>query len=144
MKSTRRAAATVRTTDAEIDAAIARARATEHLWTKIVGARFLAAPDVLAVKLSTGAVVELPRKILPRLAGFPAKALAKIEIGPGGATVWFQPADVGFELEELLLAAAGPQTLREAGARAMGAVSSDKKSAAARLNGKRGGRPRRS
>gem|GEM_PF-4344247 len=72
-----------------------------------------------------------------------AKDLALLEIGPAGATIWFQPADIGFDLEELLLATTGARALRTAGARAMGAISSKKKAAAARLNGKSGGRPRK-
>jgi uncharacterized protein DUF2442 len=143
MKSGRVTAARVTTTDAEIDVAIARAGVHERSRAKIVAARYLAARDAVALRLSTGALIEVPRKAIPRLRPVRAKNLALVEIGPAGATIWFQPADLGFDLEELLLATTGARALRTAGARAMGAISSKKKADAARLNGKRGGRPRK-
>lgn len=143
MKSKRARDARVTTTDAEIDAAIAKGRAYDRLSAKIIAARYLPARDVVAVRLSTGALIEIPRKTIPRFLSMRAKDLARVEIGPAGASIWFQPADVGAELDELLLAATGARALRLAGARAMGSITSKKKAAAARLNGKRGGRPRK-
>jgi len=143
MKSEQRTAARITTTDAEIDASIAKARANDRSRTKIVAARYCPAPDVVALRLSTGARIEVPRKAILRMRRVRAKDLSRAEIGPAGATIWFQPADIGLELDELLLAAAGAGVLRTTGARAMGAISSTKKATAARLNGKRGGRPRK-
>lgn len=143
MRTTQNAAARVTTTSAEIDAATAEARAHDRSRAKIVAARYLSARDAIALRISTGALMEVPRKTIPRLRSLLGKDLARVEIGPAGATIWFQPADVGVELEELLLAATGARALRMAGARAMGAISSKKKAAAARRNGRKGGRPRK-
>ena len=135
-------AASIITTDAEIDAAIKKARANSRTGTKIVEARYLRAQDAVIVRLSTGALVQLPRKSVPALKAVQPKDLSLAEIGPAGATIWLEPGDVGVDLEDMLLAAAGANALKAAGARALGSVTSLKKAAAARSNGKRGGRPR--
>jgi hypothetical protein len=142
MRALRIHPARVTTTDAEIDAAIKKARVYNRTGTKIMDARYLRTQDAVIVLLSTGALVQLPRRTLSALKTVQPKDLSRVEIGPAGATIWFEPGDVGIELEEVLLAAAGPNALKTAGARALGAVTTKKKAEAARLNGKRGGRPR--
>lgn len=142
MKAIQMPRARVTTTDAEIDAAIKKARAYSRGGTKIMEARYLRAQDAVIVRLSTGALVQLPRKTVSALKAVLPKDLSRAEIGPAGASVWFEPADVGIELEDVLLAAAGANALKAAGARALGSVTSLKKAAAARSNGRRGGRPR--
>jgi hypothetical protein len=143
MKTIQMRPARVTTTDAEIDAAIKRGRAYSRSGTKIVEARYLRAQDALLIRLSTGALVQLPRKALSALRSLSPKDLSRVEIGPAGASIWFEPGDVGVEFEDVILAAAGASALRTAGARALGSVTTKKKAAAARSNGKRGGRPRR-
>lgn len=135
-------AARATTTDAEIDAAIKKARAYNRTGTKIVEARYLRAQDAVIVRLSTGALVQLPRTAVSALKAARPQDLSRAEVGPGGASIWFEPGDVGLELEDVLLAAAGANALKAAGARALGSVTSLKKASAARSNGKRGGRPR--
>lgn len=134
--------ARVTTTDAEIDTAIKKARAYNRTGTKIIEARYLRAQDAVILRLSTGALVQLPRKALSALKTAQPKDLSHAEIGPAGASIWFEPGDVGVELDEVLLTAAGTNALKAAGARALGSVTTKKKAAAARSNGKRGGRPR--
>jgi hypothetical protein len=143
MKAMKIKAARVTTTDAEIDAAIKRGRAYDRTGTRIVEARYLRVQDAVTLRLSTGALVQLPRKALSALRSSRPKDLSQVEIGPAGASIWFEPGDVGVGLEDFLLAAAGASALRTAGARALGAVTTKKKAAAARSNGKRGGRPRK-
>jgi hypothetical protein len=144
MKALHTKPARVTTTDAEIDAAIKKASAYSRTGTKIVEARYLRVQDALLVRLSTGALMQLPRKSISALRLARPKDLARVEIGPAGASIWFEPGDVGVEIEDVLLAAAGASALRTAGARALGSVTTKKKAAAARSNGKRGGRPRKS
>jgi hypothetical protein len=143
MRPVRGPIARVITTEAEIDAAIKLDRAYRRRGAKIAGARYLPAYDVVEVELSTGARIELPRKALPPLRAVPARGLSRAKIGPAGASVWFEPADTGVDLEEIILGAVGADALKAAGAWAMGSVSTSKKAAAARSNGKRGGRPRK-
>ena len=144
MRPVRAAVARVATTDAEIDAAIKRSRAYERRGgTKIVAARYLPADDFVQVLLSTGARIQLPRNALPWLRKVPRTGLARALVGPAGASVWFEPADTGMDLEEIILSAVGAEALRVVGAWAMGSVSTNKKAAAARSNGRRGGRPRK-
>src|SRR5271166_6667476 len=101
MKSVR--AARVTTTDAEIDAAIRQARAYERRGgAKIVAARYIPGHDVIDLRLSTGARIELPRKAFPRLRAVAAKELSHAIVGPAGASVWFETADTGMDLEEII------------------------------------------
>jgi hypothetical protein len=133
----------VATTCAEIDAAIGKAKRYEAAGgAKILSADYVASRDTLRLELSTGATIELPRTMLPALGKLRARDLAQIEIGPAGATLWFQPADTGVDLNEVLIATIGAAALKTLGARSLGATSTRKKAAAARANGKRGGRPR--
>lgn len=138
----RRGSARVRTTDAEIDAAIARANAAERERPKAVAAVYSAADDAVIITLATGVQVAIPRKLLQGLQDATPRQLARIEIeGPGTGLHW-TALDVDHYIPDVLAGVFGTRRWMSEIGRRGGRVRSAAKAAAARLNGRKGGRPR--
>lgn len=135
--------ARVVTTDAEIEAARAQGRLTTPHLPHATRAAYCAADDVIEVDLSTGVGLRLPRRLLQGLAEATPDQLAEITIvGPGTGLYWPQ-LDVDHYLPGLLAGVFGTrQWMAELG-RKGGQRTSPAKAAAARANGRRGGRPSR-
>lgn len=134
--------ARIRTTDAEIDAAVAAARSRKKTATRIVAASFDRKHDAIKATLSNGAEISVPRK---SIAGLRTVNPAELwDLGPQthGFSIWSERADCGVRLETLLAAVAG-SSLVSIAARIVGASPSAAKVAAARANGRKGGRPRK-
>ena len=130
------------TTDAEIDRAIRQGKAHDDTAAKIDAARYDAQHDALAVRLSTGAELTVPRSALPLLSALPGEALGEPTVEPPGYSVWFEQPGVGVRIETLLEAAVG-SLIRDVAARALGSSKSAAKAKAVRANGVKGGRPRK-
>jgi hypothetical protein len=130
------------TTDAQIDAAIARGRLASS--PVVVAAEFDRVRDEIALRFENGTRLQVPRPLLEGLAQATPAALADIEIlGPGTGLYWPR-LDVAHYVPGLLDGVFGTRTwMRELGRRG-GAVRTPKKAAAARANGLKGGRPRKS
>ena len=131
----------IRTTDAQIDAAIEHARQNKKAGTRILAAHFDRASDAVVVKLSTKATVIVPRKAIPGFASIEPRQLADLTRQSSGLSMWSKAADTGLRIERLLQIAAGP-ALTTAGS-ILGRTSTLAKAAAARKNGRSGGRPRK-
>lgn len=136
-------AATVSTTDAEIDAAIERGRKYDEHATKIVRAEYDRERDEIWAALSTGASITVPRRNLPRFDIYKPADFGPVQIEPPGYGLWFETPDIGVRLDGLLRAAGGEALIRSIAAQAMGSSKSEKKAEAARKNGGEGGRPRK-
>jgi hypothetical protein len=134
-------AARIRTTDAQIDAAIKRANAQKPA-TRIVAAHFDQLSDAVVVKLSTKATVIVPRKAIPGFASINPRQLADLAPQASRLSIWSETADTGIRVERLLKIAAGP-ALTTIAAGILGGTSTPAKAAAARKNGRTGGRPRK-
>jgi hypothetical protein len=139
MKSSSR----VRTTDAQIDIAIKRARKSNLATTRIVAAHFDRASDSIVVKLSTKATIIVPRAALPGLKAIDPARLVDLSPQASGFSIWSEAADSGLRIEVLLQIAAGP-ALANIAARILGQTSTVAKASASRANGAKGGRPRKS
>jgi hypothetical protein len=135
--------ARVITTDAEIDAAIAKANVREDSRPHIVSAQYREAGDAVVLKLATGVEVVIPRHLLQGLQNATPTELADIEIeGPGSGLHW--PAlDVDHYVPALLEGVFGTRQWMADLGRKGGQVRSPAKAAASRANGRRGGRPRK-
>jgi len=135
--------ARVLTTDAEIDAAIALAKLREPYRPKAVAAEYRAKDDVIAIKLASGVELVIPRRLLQGLENASPEQLAKVEIwGPGSSLNW-KALDVDHYVPSLIEGVFGNRRwMSELGKRG-GAVRSEAKARAARVNGRKGGRPRK-
>lgn len=131
-------------TDAEILAQVpaARARAERARWEEphAAAARYDAATRRLVVSLTNGADFTVPVAHVAELAGAPEMDVAAVEVGPAGLALHWPALDADLSVAGLARVVFGLHVARAAGALG-GGVRSEAKAAAARENGRRGGRP---
>lgn len=129
--------ATVITTDAEIDAALARGRLVPS--HRVVEATYDARTDEIRLRFDVGTRLDIPRKLLQGLGDAKPAQLRSIEIqGPGTGLYWPQ-LDVGHDVRGLIEGVFGTRKYMQ---RLGGAARTPAKVAASRANGKKGGRPK--
>ncbi len=136
-----------KTTKAEIlrQTAAARARDTAErsAGRRAVRAHYDAPSGRVLLELSSGYLFGFPARAIPALARATPTELAAVEVSPGGGALHWEALDADLSIPGLLLAAVErPARLREL-ARLAGRTRSAAKAAAARANGAKGGRPRR-
>lgn len=98
----------------------------------------------VVMELGTGYRVGIPLARLKEIAGAAPKELASIEILGGGNILHWERLDADYSVPALVLELVGPALLAREAARAAGQATSPRKAAAARRNGRKGGRPKRS
>ncbi len=130
------------TTDAEIDAAIARASVYEQHRPKAVAVAYSAAEDVVAITLATGAQLLLPRTLLQGLERATAEELGDVAIEDHGSSLHWERLDVDHYVPGLIDGVFGNRRWMSAIGKKGRATRSAAKTAAARRNGQRGGRPK--
>ena len=97
---------------------------------------------VLRIELTNGAAITLPVKLIPSLGRATPQDIGGVEISGRGGGLHFESLDLDLSVPCLLSSVfAGPEWLAELG-RIGGKKSSAAKAAAARRNGRKGGRPR--
>jgi hypothetical protein len=107
-------------------------------------ARFDARKKLVVVELDSGALFAFPPHLAQRLGGARPADLAEIELSPAGTGLYWPRLGVDLSVQGLLAGVFGGRWwTREAAARA-GRATSPAKAAAARANGSKGGRPRKS
>jgi hypothetical protein len=132
-------------TDAEIAAATAAGRAELDMLPRAVSARYDAGSGRVMVELANGCLFAFPAGLVQDLAAASDADLAGIEIGPNGLGLSWPDIDADIWLPALVNGVFGTRRWMagEMG-RKGGTVRSAAKSAAARSNGSKGGRPRKS
>ena len=134
-------------TDAAIRAQVARARArakqAQGTEPHAKEARFDKVRRSVHIELTNGAVLEVPVHLIAALQGASAQELADVEVGPAGVSVRWEPLDTDLSVAYLASTAFGPSLLLRAAGAAGGASRTPAKTRAARVNGKKGGRPRK-
>jgi hypothetical protein len=95
------------------------------------------------VELTNGFVFGFPSKAIPQLAKVKPSVLATVEVSPGGSALHWEALDVDLSVPGLLLSSLGRSDKMRELARVAGRTTSAAKSAAARANGAKGGRPRK-
>jgi hypothetical protein len=109
-----------------------------------VSARYDSRHDRVVIDLNTGVSIAFPVELAEGLSGACRADLAEIEISPAGMGLHWPRLDVDLYIPALLQGIFGSKSwmARQLGS-AGGAMRSDAKTAAARVNGAKGGRPRK-
>jgi hypothetical protein len=127
-------------TDHQIDAALARGQSLRANEARALSARYDEKARRVIVELTNGATFAFPPELAEGLAGASDEDLSQIEILGGGYGLHWEALDVDFTVPGLLSGVFGTRSYL---ARRAGQAKSPAKSAAARINGARGGRPRK-
>jgi hypothetical protein len=132
------------TSDAEIDRAIERAKSLRD-EPRLTGVEYRPGPglDLLILKMSDGHRQVIPREELQGLQSATKEQIARIEILGNGTGLHWPDLDVDFYVPGLLRGVYGNEKWMAEIGRSGGSVKSAAKKRAARVNGLKGGRPRR-
>ena len=137
-----RTKAKVVTTNRQIEAALAQARRFAVSDRRVLRAEYERKPDLITLHLDDGIRVAIPRTKLEGLQVADAGKLAKIDVLGHGTGLRWPLLDVDHYVPGLLNRVFGTSRwMAELGRRGGSAVSK-RKAAAARANGKKGGRPK--
>jgi Protein of unknown function (DUF2442) len=131
------------TTDAEVDAAIVKARVYDKYRSKAVGAAYRPKGDVIVIKLASGVELVIPRKLMQGLESADPKDAADVRIDDHGSSLHWESLDVDHYVPGLIAGVFGTREwmahIGKTGSRARRAA----KRAASRRNGRKSGRPRK-
>jgi Protein of unknown function (DUF2442) len=104
-------------------------------------ATYRARGDAIRIELTNGAVITLPVKLIPELKRAARSDVRSVEVLGRGSGLHWESLDVDLSVPGLVSSVfAGPEWMAELG-RVGGRRSSAAKAAAARRNGRKGGRP---
>jgi hypothetical protein len=97
------------------------------------------AHDAVQIALNSGVTMSIPRAQIPGLEKATRRELEQVELSPMTTSISFLRLDADYSVQGLIRQALGFNEQQ----RAAGSVTSPAKRAAAALNGRRGGRPRK-
>lgn len=128
-------------TDGEIDMALTRGRAARLAEPRAAGARYDGASGHVVVELTNGCTFAFPARLAQGLERATDEQLAAVEILGAGFGLHWEDLDIDLSVPGLLAGLLGTAAWMAGRA---GRATSPAKAAAARVNGRRGGRPRAS
>ena len=128
-------------TDAEIDAALEHGKAARLHEPRAAAARYDRQLDRVIVELANGCTFAFPPRLAQGLENATEDQLAQVEILGAGYGLHWEALDANLSIPGLLAGLFGTVAYM---ARRAGQATSPAKAAAARSNGAKGGRPRRS
>jgi hypothetical protein len=108
----------------------------------VVTARYNPRKDTLDLALRGGITICLPRKQIWEISDADPKDVAKVEVQPGGEGISFRSINMDIYVPGLLADELGSIIAKALGRHTRG-ISTPKKAAASRKNGRKGGRPRK-
>lgn len=126
--------------DTDAEAAIARGRVAHDTQPRATSARYDAKAKRIVVDLGSGATFAFPPALVQDLCEATPAQLADIEVSPVGFALHWPQLDVDYSVAGIMNGVFG--TAKWLAARA-GRGTSTAKAAAARVNGAKGGRPRK-
>jgi hypothetical protein len=130
---------------AKLDEAIARGEARRKASLQARGVDYIVASRALAIRFADQSAVLLPIKNYPELAQLSSDALASIKVGLAGSALVLKEQDLHVSIAGLVAASKPLMSLvTSVSATRSGSQRTELKAAAARENGKRGGRPKKS
>ena len=122
------------------ETAVREAREADRIEPRANAISYDANRGLILVELRSGFAFGFPPERVPGLEGASARDLADVRVSPSGDGLHWDDLNVDASLTGLM---AGALNLREWAPRFMGQARSEAKAKAARLNGMKGGRPRR-
>jgi hypothetical protein len=126
--------------DVEIDAALARGLAAQAAEPRAVAARYDRTTGRVVVDLANLCSFSFPPALVEGLAGAEAADLEAVEILGAGYGLHWEALDVDISVPGVVAGVFGTRSFM---ARQGGVVRSERKAAAAKVNGVKGGRPRK-
>ncbi len=125
----------------------ARARSRGHARAEdasaVVEAHYELAKEAVRLTFRRGGSMMIPTRLIPGLARQPASVLAVVEVSPAGDALSWPSLDVDVFIPGLVERAFGTRLFAAATGQRGGRRRTKAKAAAAKLNGARGGRPRK-
>lgn len=97
----------------------------------------------VVMELGSGYHLGIPLARMKEIAAASPEELEAVELLGGGNILHWESLDADYSVPALVLDLVGPRLLAREAARAAGQASSPRKAAAARRNGRKGGRPKR-
>ncbi|RWX60421.1 DUF2442 domain-containing protein [Mesorhizobium sp. M4B.F.Ca.ET.089.01.1.1] len=131
----------VELTDVEIDAAMERGRIARQAEPRAASARYDKRSSRIIVDLTNGCTFAFPPRMAQGLEAATEDQIAMVEILGAGYGLHWEALDVDLSVPGLLAGIFGTKAYM---ARRAGQVTSPAKATAARANGAKGGRPRKS
>jgi hypothetical protein len=131
----------VEPTDTQIDAALARGSAAASSEPRAASVRYDSRLGRVVVELTNGCTFAFPPRLAQGLEQATEDELAEVEVMGAGYGLHWETLDVDFTVPGLLAGIFGTRSYM---ARHAGRATSPAKAAAARANGAKGGRPRKS
>lgn len=128
-------------TDDQIDAALARGEAARLAEPRAASARYDRQLDRVTVDFTNGCTFAFPPRLAQGLETATADELAQVEVLGTGSGLHWEALDADLSVSGLLAGLLGTASHM---ARRAGRMTSTAKADAARANGAKGGRPRRS
>jgi hypothetical protein len=133
-------------TDEEIlaryDAACEAGRIAELTEPRATTASYDPGTGRIVVELKLGSAFAFPPALLEELAERTPEELARVEVDLSGEALTWEELDVDISVPGILVAILGDAMLKAFASKG-GSSTSDRKAAAARANGRKGGRPRK-
>jgi len=129
--------------DAQVEAAEARATAMLAGEPRAMAARYDAASGRIVVDLANGCTFAFPARRVQELETASDAEIAEVEIAGAGFALHWPARDADLSLGGLMHGVFGTRAWMTELARNAGRATSPAKAAAARANGAKGGRPRR-
>jgi hypothetical protein len=130
-------------TEAEIEAAYRRREERLRTEPLAIDVRYDGVGDTIIIEMNNGAALVIPRRLMQGLSEATPKQLRRGTIWGSGTCLEWRDVDAQFEVVGLLAGCFGGRRWMSELARQAGSKTSPAKTAAARRNGAKGGRPRK-
>lgn len=130
-------------TNAEIDAAFGRRDRRLSTEPLALSVRYIPARNSIVIEMNNGASLVIPRQLLQGLEDASPSQLRNACVSGRGTSVSWPDLDADFTIMSLLHGVYGGNKWMSELARHAGAARSKAKTKAARINGAKGGRPRK-
>jgi hypothetical protein len=125
------------------DSARSRGQVRAQDPSAVVEAQYNAARNTIELRFRSGSSMSIPSRLIPGLDEMPASAVESISVSPAGDALSWPLLDVDVYVPGLVERAFGTRLFARATGRRGGRRRSKAKAAAARVNGAKGGRPRK-